>query len=115
MVVTVTAPDLAAVHPFAPFTSFTRLSARGIIVWVTTLGRNRPTFARLPWPPRLASFRVDRGWEGQPAGNVQQRLALGVVDGWDLDVRVYFATQYPDRQLLRAAQTELDRLVLPSR
>ena len=114
MVVAVTAADVAAVHPFAPFTSFTRLSPRGVIVWATTVGRNRPAFTRMRWPPLLASFRVDHGWEGQPAASVQQRLKWGVIDGWDMDVRVYFATQHPDWQLLRETQVELDRLVLPS-
>lgn len=115
MVVAVTAPDIAAARPFAPFTGFVRLSKRGIIVWATTIGRDRPTFTPLHWPLRLSSFRIDRAWEGQPAGNVQQRLEWGVVDGWDLDVRVYFGTQHPGKQLLREAQTELDRLVLPAR
>jgi hypothetical protein len=113
MIVAVTAGDVSAVHPFAAFTSLTRLSPRGILVWALTIGRSRPTFAPIEWPPRLSSFRVDHGWEGQPAANVQQRLKWGVINGWDMDVRVYFATQHPDKQLLRAAQAELDRLVLP--
>jgi hypothetical protein len=115
MVVAVTAPDVAAAHPFAPFASFTRLSARGIIVWATTIAHNRPKFEPMRWPPRLSSFRIDHGWEGQPASNVQQRLKWGVVNGWDMDVRVYFATQHPDRKLLSEAQRELFRLRLPSR
>jgi hypothetical protein len=115
MIVAVTVHDAAAAHPFALFTSLTRLSKRGILIWATTIGRNRPTFARMQWPPRLSSFRVDHGWEGQPAANVQQRLKWGVSDGWDMDVRVYFGTQHPDRKLLEAAQAQLDRLVLPPR
>jgi hypothetical protein len=115
MVVAVTAHDLEPVHPFAPFTSFTLLSPRGILVWATTVGRHRPTFAPMQWPPRLSSFRVDHGWEGQPAANVQQRLKWGVIDGWDMDVRVYFATQHPDKKLLDEARAQLNRLVLPSR
>lgn len=115
MIVAVTAPDLAAAHPFEVFTSLERLSSTGILIWATTIGRNRPTFARMQWPPRLASFRVDHGWEGQPAANVQQRLKWGVINGWDMDVRVYFATQHPSGHLLREAQQQLDRLVLPSR
>ena len=114
MLVAVTAPDVAAARPFAPFTGFTRLSARGILIWVTTIGRNRPGFEPMRWPPRLSRFRVDRGWEGQPAAHVQQRLAWGAVDGWDIDVRVYFATQHPDRRLLETAQAELDRLLPPT-
>lgn len=115
MIIAVIANDLAAAHPFAPFTSLTRLSTNGILIWATTIGRNRPTFAPIPWPPRLSSFRVDHGWEGQPAANVQQRLKWGVVRGWDMDVRVYFATQHPGKKLLQEAQAQLDRLVLPSR
>ena len=113
MVVAVTSRDVAAVRPFAAFTSLKRLSARGILVWAMVIGRDRPTFSPMHWPPRLSSFRVDHGWEGQPAANLQQRLKWGVIDGWDMDVRVYFATQHPDRQLLEKAQAELDRLVLP--
>ena len=115
MIIAVTAGDLGAVHPFAAFTSLKRLSPRGILVWAGTIGRNRPTFAPIPWPPRLSSFRVDRGWEGQPAPRVQQRLKWGVIDGWDMEVRVYFGTEHPDRQLLRKAQAQIDRIVLPSR
>lgn len=115
MIVAVTTHDSAAAHPFTVFTSLTRLSMRGILIWATTIGRNRPTFGPMQWPPRLSSFRVDHGWEGQPAANVQQRLKWGVIDGWDMDVRVYFGTQHPDRQLLREAQAQLERLVLPSR
>jgi hypothetical protein len=113
MIVAVTAGDVSAVHPFAAFTSLTRLSPRGILVWAMTIGRHRPTFAPITWPPRLSSFRVDHGWEGQPAANVQQRLKWGLINGWDMDVRVFFATQHPDKQLLQKAQAELDRLVLP--
>ena len=51
--------------------------------------------------------------EGQPALNVEQRLRWASVGGWQLDVRVYFATQHPGEGLLRAAQAELDRLFLP--
>src|SRR2546426_1103321 len=96
-VVAVTRADAATVLPFDPFVGFTRLSKAGIIVWATTIGRRRPSFhfprARLPL--RLSGFRVDHGWEGQPAANIQQRLRWAAVGGWDLDVRVYFATQHP--------------------
>jgi hypothetical protein len=112
--VAVTAADAAVLHPWALFGSLTRLSPSGIVVWVSTLGRNRPRFPqRTTWPPRLASFRVDRGWEGQPAPTIQQRVWVGSVRGWDLDVRVYFATQAPSRALRAKAQAELRRLRLP--
>jgi hypothetical protein len=30
-----------------------------------------------------------------------------------MDVRVYFATQHPDKKMLERAQSQLDRIVLP--
>jgi hypothetical protein len=114
LVVAVTRADERVIHPFTLFGSFKRLSRDGVLVWAMTLGRHRQHFpVRSQWPPRLPSFSVQRGWEGQPAPNVQQRVWVAAVGGWDLDVRVYFATQHPSRPLLAAAQRELDRLQLP--
>jgi hypothetical protein len=113
MVIAVTTHDQKAARPFGAFTSLKRLSSHGILIWAMTIGRNRPTFTPMHWPPRLASFRLDHAWEGQPAPNVQQRLKWGVVNGWDMDVRVYFATQHPNQKLLAEAQAQLDRIVLP--
>ena len=58
-------------------------------------------------------FRVDHRWETQPARNIQQRLRWAAVNGWRLDVRVYFATQHPSKGLLGVAQAELNRMRLP--
>jgi hypothetical protein len=114
-VIAVTAADAARLSPFALFNSLTRLRRGGIVVMATTIGPHRPSFhfARARFPLRLSSFRVDHGWENQPAANIQQRLGAVTAGGWDLDVRVYFATQHPDRKLLAEAQAELDRLRLP--
>jgi hypothetical protein len=97
------------------FVGLRQLSRSGIVIWASTSGRGdaTPVFTKSRWPLRLASFRVDHGWEGQPAANVQQRLRWLVVDGWHLDVRVYFGTQHPSHRLLAKAQAELDRLRLP--
>jgi hypothetical protein len=115
LVVTATATDAARLKPFALFTSLTRLRPRGIVVLAITIGRHRPSFhfPHARFPLRLSSFRVDRAWENQPAPNIQQRLRGVTVGGWDLDVRVYFATQHPDPAMLKDAQTELDRLRVP--
>jgi len=114
LVVAVTARDRAAVQPVALFGSFTKLSRNGILVWADTIGRGRTGFpTATAWPPRLARFRIDRGWEGQPAGNIQQRVWVGSVRGWDLDIRVFFATQQPGAALRAKAQAELSRLRLP--
>ena len=117
-VVAVTSGDAAALRPFAPFVGFKPLRPQGIIVWATNLGRVAtspfPPFPRARWPLRLSTFRLDRGWEGQPAPNIQQRLRGASVRGWNLDVRVYFATQQPSKKLIAQAQAELGRLLLPS-
>ena len=114
LVVAVTTRDSPAVHPVALFGSFKKLSRNGILVWAETVGRGRAGFpTAIAWPPRLERFRVDRGWEGQPAANIQQRVWVGSVHGWDLDVRVFFATQQPSPALRTKAQAELSRLRLP--
>jgi hypothetical protein len=119
MVIAVTADDIALLHPFAPFVGLKRLRPRGIIIWATTIGRVAtspfPPFPRGRWPLRLSAFRLDRGWEGQPASNIQQRLRAVSIRGWNLEVRLYFATQHPDKKLLAEAQAQLDRLLPPSR
>ena len=108
--------NLAALAPFALFNSLRLLSPNGIVLWATTSGRGGPTRTFVPdrLPLRLASFRVDETWEGQPGRNVQQRLRWVAVAGWRLDVRVYFGTQHPRHGLVAAAQRELARLRLPA-
>jgi hypothetical protein len=106
--------NLAALVPFDLFDGLKRLSPQGVVIWATTIGPilfSGVPHARLPL--RLSSFRVDHGWEMQPAPNIQQRLRFVRLNGWQLDVRVYFATQHPSRALLAEAQAELNRLLLP--
>jgi hypothetical protein len=117
MVWAITTPEVARLVPIKLFTSLARLSSRGIAIWAATIGRRGGpsrgfTTARLPL--ELSSFRVEQGWEDQPNGShIQQRVRFATVQGWHLDVRVYFATEHPNRRLRRAAQAELDRLLLP--
>jgi hypothetical protein len=108
--------NLAALAPFDFPNNLLHLSRNAVYISAQTEGRggSKREFPALEWPLRLSHFREDHGWEGQPAPNVQQRLRWGTVHGWHLDVRVYFATQHPSRHQLRAAQRELDRLLLPS-
>lgn len=107
--------NVAALVPFGLFRGLRGLSRNGILISASTSGRGGPTrvWTRARWPLRLSTFRVDRGWEGQPAQNVQQRLRWAWVGGWRLDVRVYFGTQQPAARLVAEAQAELDRLLLP--
>jgi len=108
--------NLAALAPFDFPNNLLHLSRDAVYISAQTEGSggSKGEFPALEWPLRLSHFRDDHGWEGQPAPNVQQRLRWGTVHGWHLDVRVYFATQHPSKRLLRVAQRELDRLVIPS-
>lgn len=101
---------------FNLFVGLKRLSSTGIVIWATAAGRGGPTrvFTKTRWPLKLGSFRLDHGWEGQPAANIQQRLRWATVAGWHLDVRVYFGTQDPTKATLAKAQAELNRLTLPA-
>jgi len=83
-VIAATAADAAGLCPFALFTSLTRLRRGGIVVIATTIGRHRPSFhfVRARFPLRLSSFRVDRGWENQPAAMFSSGFARSPsVDG----------------------------------
>ena len=45
--------------------------------------------------------------EGQPAANVQQRVWVRSVHGWDLDIRVFFATQHRAERYRRRRKPNL--------
>jgi hypothetical protein len=83
------------------FVGLRKLTPAGIVIWASTSGGGgaTPVFTKAAWPLQLSSFRVDHGWEGQAAADVQPRLRRAVVDGWHLDVRVYFGTQHPSKAL----------------
>jgi hypothetical protein len=64
-------------------------------------------------PLSLADADVRPTWEGQVADNVPEYLFWRTVDGWQLEVRVFFGTLDPGADVLAAAQTHLERLRLP--
>jgi hypothetical protein len=61
-------------------------------------------------PYRLAEFRHDRGWEGQPAANVPEYVLFTSLNGHALDVRVFFGRQRPTTRVRARAQAELATL-----
>jgi hypothetical protein len=113
--ITVSHSDLSALQPYSLGTGLLRLRRNAVLIAAMTSGRGGPTTVYTParWPLQLGSFRVDHSWETQPAPNIQQRLRWAAVNGWRLDVRVYFATQRPSKGLLSVAQAELNRMRLP--
>jgi hypothetical protein len=64
-------------------------------------------------PLSLADADVRRTWEGQVAENVPEYLFWRTVDGWQLEVRVFFGTLDPSADILATAQAQLERLRLP--
>lgn len=101
--------------PLNIFGGLRELAPTGALIWASTASRGHyDHFKYAAWPPRLAAFRTERAWEGQPEGRIQQRLWWSTSRGWSLDVRVYFGTQHPSPALVVAVQSELDRLTLPA-
>lgn len=101
--------------PLDIFAGLRQLAPSGALIWASTASQGHyDHFKYAAWPPRLTAFRIERGWEGQPAGRIQQRLWWFTSRGWSFDVRVYFGTQHPSAVLVAAVQTELDRLTLPA-
>ena len=106
----------AGAGPYGFTDGLERLRGNGVVIVAATIGRGGAGqgWALGRWPLRLSSFRIDRGWEGQAADNIQQRLRWVAVRGWDLDIRVYFGTQHPSTSLLASVQAELNRLTVPA-
>jgi hypothetical protein len=73
-----------------------------------------PTFQKDRSPFSLSDADVRQLWEGQPNREVPEYLLLECVNGFDLEVRVYFGRQEPSASALARAQAELQRLMLPS-
>jgi hypothetical protein len=95
-----------------PDRTLAALPPNGILVAAWDYGRepqrNLAPARRLPY--RLAGFRHDRGWEGQPAANVPQYVLFTSLRHHGLDVRVFFGRQDPSGQLRARAQAELATL-----
>jgi hypothetical protein len=107
--------NLSALVPFGVNSGLKVLEANAALIWATTTGNaGHPyTFKRAAWPPRLHDFRLDHSWEAQPLPRIQQRLIWFTVSSWNLNVRVYFGTQHPNKLLLAFVQAELNGLTLP--
>jgi len=75
-------------------------------------GRNAYPLRRLPL--RLADFRAGAGWSTQAraAGPLGHRTLRGTVNGYRVEVDVYFGTEAPSARMLATAQRQLDALVV---
>src|SRR5205823_11692194 len=103
--------------PFQPGETVKALPPDGVVAIASEgpagTGPN-PNFPPRPLPLQVSDADVRLSWEGQIAPNVPEYVLWRQVDGWNLDVRLYFGTLHPDPATLAAAQEELNRLSLPS-
>jgi Penicillin-insensitive murein endopeptidase len=110
-----TAPIAEGADDF-PQKTVKRLPADGIVIWACANvgGRNgAANFRPAALPLQVSDADVQAAWEGQPNADAPQYLLWRSVNGYDLDVRVFFGTQHPSAERLAEAQAELDRLQAP--
>ncbi len=102
-----------------PYTTLRHLPATGVVIaasiYVPMRAHEEANFPTRSLPLRLADADVRHAWETQPNRDVPEYLLLQRVNGFDVDVRVYFGSQQPTTSSVAEAQAELDRLMLPSR
>jgi hypothetical protein len=84
-----------------------------VVLFLPTEATPNPVFPPRELPLQLSDFEVRPAWEGQVAPNVPEYRLVAAVGGRDVDVAIFFGTQDPPPEVLRAAQEELDRLVIP--
>jgi len=111
------APDGYLRWESRPGETMRSLPPEGIVIVVTlfppTEATPSPVFPARELPLQLSDFEVRPSWEGQVAPNVPEYRLWASVGGRDVDVAVFFGAQDPPPEVLRAAQEELDRLVIP--
>jgi hypothetical protein len=108
--------ELADAPGDIPANTAGRLGPDDVLIQVLVYGRTgfRPANDE-QYPRRTLPLRVDqgvaqRGWEG---GNGLRYVLAGRVDGWLVEVAVYFGTADPAAATRRLADDQLARLILP--
>src|SRR5262249_19576202 len=86
-----------------------------LVSWITSPEAEAPNagFPKHDLPLQLAEAEVQNEWEGQVAPNVPFHWIRATVNGNHIEVRIFFVTQEPSGGPLIAAQSELDRLIVP--
>lgn len=101
-----------------PYATLQALPPRGIVIVAGFVERGEPR-ADARFPKRALPLRVgdaapfiEWGVQVRPGRPLGQYQLLAGVNGYNVDVNLYFGTQRPSPALLRAAQRQLDRLVV---
>jgi hypothetical protein len=118
---------IAANVPFAtqaggagnlPTNTVNALPADGIVLYVVLYPRGERSeldaeFPKRSLPLQLVDGKLEQGFEGisPRIGDYRLEAAIG---NWNLDVQAFFGVAHPEARLLKAAQTELDRLIVPA-
>jgi hypothetical protein len=103
--------------PVMPNATMRRLPPNGVLIVADFMGLARGRNVNFPGsslPLDLQGAEVQSSWEGQVAPNIPMYLIEDTARGIQLDIRVFFGTQHPDRATRRKANTELARLLVPS-
>lgn len=90
-----------------------------IVVVATTYGEDYPARPNVNFP-RAESVRLpedpslETEWEGQGDSGIARASSRSLVDGWMVEVHVFFGSDDPSPQVLDAVNAQLAGLVLPT-
>jgi len=100
-----------------PWDTVSQLGDGDVVVFAMVHPSTEVSRADGSFPPRDLPLSLDDaepgGLEGQPDGVYAERL-LGEVDGWNVDVVVFYGAADPSAETRAAAQEQLARLVVPN-
>jgi hypothetical protein len=104
-------PDGAQTLP--PHWALDRLPATGIIVQAVNYGRQRiPNYPPRRLPLTIRGASIERGFEGVASRYAFVRVPARV-QGWTVEIYVWFGRSSPTQAQRARAEAEVERLVIP--
>jgi hypothetical protein len=99
-----------------PYSTLSSLPRYGVVLVAkfTPIRGERESMGNLPLRLRDASPQAERSEQVRPAKPLGQYRLRAEVNGYGVDIDVYFGSRRPARAVLTAAQQQLDRLVVGS-
>jgi hypothetical protein len=101
-----------------PYSTLLRLPPDGVVITATFTPRGEEPWRDVAFAPQSLPVRLPTAAEGRLATQIRPDAPLGVyaldaaVNGYNLDLLVYFGAPDPSPQLIERAQDQLDRLVV---
>jgi hypothetical protein len=102
----------------APWDTVERLGEGDVVIWAMLLPAGENALVDANFPPGELPLSLDDAPPGGLEGNPEVGLTLrtGVqVNGWNIDLMVFYGTAVPSAETRAAAQEQLARLDVPSR